>query len=71
MRNLQDEIEKVDSEIRQVDEKIEEYQHAKTFVETVINENKLLSEEIKQMLKQYIKQIMANIFRLKNPNNQP
>jgi prefoldin subunit 5 len=55
VRNLQDEIEKVDSEIRQVDEKIEEYQHAKTFVETVINENKLLSEEIKQMLKQYIK----------------
>lgn len=66
VRNLQDEIEKMDSEIRQVDEKIDEYQHSKVFVETVINENKLLSEEIKEMLKLYIKQIMANIFRLKN-----
>lgn len=67
MRNLQDEIEKIDSEIRQVDEKIDEYQHSKNFVETVIHENKLLSEEIRQMLKSYIKQVMANIFRLKNP----
>jgi hypothetical protein len=52
-----------------VDEKIDEYQHSKTFVEMVIHENKLLSEEIKSMLKQYIKQVMANIFRLKNPVN--
>jgi prefoldin subunit 5 len=55
VRNLQDEIEKMENEIRQVDEKIDEYQHSKVFVETVITENKLLSEEIKQMVKNYIK----------------
>lgn len=68
VRTLQEEIEKQESEIRQVDEKIEEYKQSKDFVETVITENKLLSADIKNILKQQIKQIMANIFRLKNPS---
>ena len=42
----------MESEIRMVDEKIEEYKGAKDFVETVITENKMLSLDIKNKLKQ-------------------
>ena len=41
----------MESEIRQVDEKIDEFRSAKDFVETVITENKMLSVEIKALLK--------------------
>jgi prefoldin subunit 5 len=48
---IQEEIERVNNEIRTVDEKVEEYRQAKDFVEIVITENKLLSVDIKNILK--------------------
>ena len=69
VRSLQEEIEKIETEIRQVSEKADEFRSAKDFVEIVISENKTLSIDIKHMLKQQIKQIMANIFRLRNPGS--
>jgi hypothetical protein len=65
VRTIEDKIEKVEIEIRAVNEKIEDFKSAKDFVELVITENKTLSEDIKNILKQQIKQIMANIFRLR------
>ncbi len=50
VRNLQEEIEKIETEIRQVNEKAEEYRSAKDFVEIVITENKTLPIEIKNLL---------------------
>lgn len=67
VRSLQEEIEKIETEIRQVSDKADDYRAAKDFVEIVISENKTLSTDIKNMLKQQIKEIMANIFRLRNP----
>jgi chromosome segregation ATPase len=52
VRNLQEEIEKIETEIRQVSEKADEYRSAKDFVEIVITENKTLSSDIKNLLKQ-------------------
>jgi prefoldin subunit 5 len=49
---IQEEIERVNNEIRTVDEKVEEYRQAKDFVEIVITENKLLSVDIKNILKE-------------------
>ena len=70
VRNLQEEIEKIETEIRQVNEKAEEYRSAKDFVEIVITENKTLPIEKKILLQQQIKQIMTNIFRLQiGPKN--
>jgi hypothetical protein len=57
--------------MRGVDEMIDEYRQSKDFVESVINENKALSVEKKAQLQSQIKQIMANIFRLKNPTAAP
>ncbi len=50
MRQLQEDIEKVDIEMRSYDEKIEDFKSAKDFVELVITENKTLSEDIKKLL---------------------
>ena len=52
MRAIEEGIEKVEIEIRGVNEKIDDYKSAKDFVELVITENKTLSEEIKNILKQ-------------------
>lgn len=65
MRQYEEGIEKVEIEIRGVNEKIDDFRAAKDFVELVITENKTLSEDIKNIMKQQIKQIMANIFRLR------
>ena len=65
MRSVTHQIEKMESEIRMVDEKIEDYKGAKDFVETVITENKMLSLDIKNILKQQIKTMMGNIFRIR------
>jgi hypothetical protein len=50
VRQLQEDIEKVDIEMRSYDEKIEDFKSAKDFVELVITENKTLSEDIKKLL---------------------
>ena len=50
VRNLQEEIEKIETEIRQVSEKADEYRSAKDFVEMVISENKTLSIDVKNLL---------------------
>ena len=71
VRQLQDDIEKVEIEMRSYDEKIEDFKLAKDFVELVITENKTLSQDIKNLLHQQIKQIMKNIFQLKNKPAQP
>lgn len=64
-RELQEEIERVEGEIRLIDEKIDDSRQAKDFVEIVITENKMLSADIKNLLKKQIQAIMANIFRLR------
>ena len=48
-----------------VDEKIDDSKQAKDFVEIVITENKMLSADIKALLKKQIQAIMANILRLR------
>lgn len=50
VRKLQEDIEKIETEIRQVNEKAEEYRSAKDFVERVITENKTLPIEKKNLL---------------------
>lgn len=50
VRSLQEEIEKIETEIRQVSDKADDYRAAKDFVEIVITENKTLSTDIKNML---------------------
>jgi chromosome segregation ATPase len=50
VRQLQDDIEKVEIEMRSYDEKIEDFKLAKDFVELVITENKTLSQDIKNLL---------------------
>ena len=54
VRQLQEDIEKVEIEIRSYDDKIEDYKASKDFVELVITENKTLSEDIKKILQQQI-----------------
>ena len=50
VRQLQEDIEKVEIEMRSYDEKIEDFKLAKDFVELVITENKTLSQDIKNLL---------------------
>ena len=50
VRQLQDDIEKVEIEMRSYDEKIEDFKLAKDFVELVITENKTLPQDIKNLL---------------------
>jgi hypothetical protein len=50
VRQLHEDIEKVEIEMRSYDEKIEDFKLAKDFVELVITENKTLSQDIKNLL---------------------